>query len=303
MKWSSEAKIGLAVLSAAVILIVGVVLLRGIDLRSKQYALRVFYTNVNGLKTGDLVTVAGLSVGRVESMVLVGRRIAVELTIQTQVKLAKDSRATLKSETIMGGKFIEIAPGVANGVLADGDSLGGDYEADLSELTATLSPISSNVLSILENVNSTFDDPTRARIKAIVADLARSSAGLKRVVRSGGESANTAFADFSAFSRDLARFARTLDSIAQKQGGTIDTSMASLRRLSANAERLSASLDAASGDLADILKTVRRGDGTLGRFVYDDKLYHDLDSLACHFNDLVVDVRSNPQRYVSVHLF
>ena len=66
MKWSNEARIGIGVLAAAVIFIVGVVYLRGIDLRSKQYALNVFYRNVNGLKEGDVVTVAGLAIGRVE---------------------------------------------------------------------------------------------------------------------------------------------------------------------------------------------------------------------------------------------
>ncbi|HTR99502.1 MAG TPA: MlaD family protein, partial [Bacteroidota bacterium] len=188
MKWSNEARIGIGVLAAAVIFIAGVVYLRGIDLRSKQYELKVFYRNVNGLKEGDVVSVAGLAIGRVESMSLAGRGINVLLSIQTKVHLPRDSKAILKSESIMGGKFIEIAPGTDQGMLANGDSLGGLYEADLSELTATLSPITSNVLGILENVNSTFDQPTRQRIQRIVAELEQSSGRLEEVIRAGGRS-------------------------------------------------------------------------------------------------------------------
>jgi phospholipid/cholesterol/gamma-HCH transport system substrate-binding protein len=303
MKWSNEARIGVGVLAAAVIFIAGIVYLRGIDLRSKQYALTVFYRNVNGLKEGDVVTVAGLSIGRVGSMTMVGRGIGVSLSIQTKVHLPKDSKAILKSETIMGGKFIEIAPGVDTLMLANGDSLAGMYEADLSELTATLSPITSNVLGILENVNSTFDEPTRKRIQKIVFELERSSTRLEEVIHAGGKSADASFADVSAFSRDLARFARTLDTIAVAERLNIDTSVTSFAQWSRNMERVSMKLETTTESLNSVLAKVKNGEGTLGKLVQDDRLYNHMDSLSMNLNLLVKDLRENPQRYVKLSLF
>jgi phospholipid/cholesterol/gamma-HCH transport system substrate-binding protein len=303
MKWSNEARIGVGVLAVAVIFIAGIVYLRGIDLRSKQYALTVFYRNVNGLKEGDVVTVAGLSIGRVGSMTMVGRGIGVSLSIQTKVHLPKDSKAILKSETIMGGKFIEIAPGVDTLMLANGDSLAGMYEADLSELTATLSPITSNVLGILENVNSTFDEPTRKRIQKIVFELERSSTRLEEVIHAGGKSADASFADVSAFSRDLARFARTLDTIAVAERLNIDTSVTSFAQWSRNMERVSMKLETTTESLNSVLAKVKNGEGTLGKLVQDDRLYNHMDSLSMNLNLLVKDLRENPQRYVKLSLF
>jgi len=303
MKWSNEARIGIGVLAAAVIFIAGVVYLRGIDLRSKQYELKVFYRNVNGLKEGDVVSVAGLAIGRVESMSLAGRGINVVLSIQTKVHLPKDSRAILKSESIMGGKFIEIAPGMDAAMLANGDSLTGLYEADLSELTATLSPITSNVLGILENVNSTFDQPTRQRIQRIVAELERSSGRLEEVISAGGKSADASFAELSSFSRDLAGAARTIDTIAHDERFNIDTSVTSFSRWSRNMERVSAELETAAGSLNGVLGKVNRGEGTLGMLVQDERLYNHLDSLSMNLNLLVRDLRENPQRYVRLSLF
>jgi phospholipid/cholesterol/gamma-HCH transport system substrate-binding protein len=303
MKWSNEARIGLAVFGAAMILLVGIIYLRGIDLRSKEYALHVFYRNVNGLKDGDVVTVAGLSIGRVESMVLAGNQIAVNLSIGTKVHLPRDSKALLKSQTIMGGKFIEITPGADSLILLNGDTLSGSYEADLSELTATLSPISSNVLGILENVNSTFDEPTRLRIQNIVADLARSSARLQEVVRAGAKNADQAFLDFSSFSKDLARFARTLDTLAVTQRGNLDTGMTAFRRVAVNMDRLSAKLENTAESLNEVLARINRGEGSLGKFVHEEKLYNDLDTLAVNLGQLVRDVKANPERYVRVSVF
>jgi phospholipid/cholesterol/gamma-HCH transport system substrate-binding protein len=303
MKWSNEARIGVGVLAAALIFIVGVVYLRGIDLRSKQYALNVFYRNVNGLKEGDVVTVAGLAIGHVGSMAMVGRSIGVSLAIQTKVHLPRDSKAILKSETIMGGKFIEIAPGSDPAMLANGDTLAGLYEADLSELTATLSPITSNVLGILENVNSTFDEPTRKRIQKIVFDLQRSSTTLDDVIRGGGRSADTSFAEITAFSRDLARFSRTLDTIAVAERWNIDTSVTSFARWSGNMERVSLKLETTTESLNGVLARVQNGQGTLGKLVQDDRLYNHMDSLSMNLNLLVKDLRENPGRYVKLSLF
>ena len=65
----------------------------------------------------------------------------------------------------MGGKLIAITPGTESTMLHNGDTLTGSYEADLTELTSTLAPISSNVLGILERVNTTFDEKRAATYK------------------------------------------------------------------------------------------------------------------------------------------
>jgi len=188
-------------------------------------------------------------------------------------------------------------------MLANGDSLGGLYEADLSELTATLSPITSNVLGILENVNSTFDQPTRQRIQRIVAELERSSGRLEEVISAGGKSADASFAELSSFSRDLAGAARTIDTIAHDERFNIDTSVTSFSRWSRNMERVSAELETAAGSLNGVLGKVNRGEGTLGMLVQDERLYNHLDSLSMNLNLLVRDLRENPQRYVRLSLF
>jgi phospholipid/cholesterol/gamma-HCH transport system substrate-binding protein len=303
MKWTNETRVGFVVFAAAIIFVVGVIVLRGIDLRSKQYSLTVLYRSVTGLKAGDMVTVAGLVVGSVESMTFAGREIRVDLSIQTKVRLPKDSKAVVKSETIMGGKFIEITPGADTLMLRDGDSLFGMYEADLSELTSTLAPISSNVLGILENVNNTFDEPTRRRVQGVVIELERAAKRLDETIQNSGPRADQVMADLSTFARDLSSFARTLDSIAVGQGDKIDASMTSLQKTSSNLSRVSAKLENTADLMNELLTKIKNGEGTLGKLVQKEKLYDDLDSLAVNLTKLVVDIRENPNKYVKVSVF
>ncbi len=303
MTLSNEAKIGIAVFLAAIILVGGIVFLKGMDFRSKDYRLTLFYNNVNGLTEGSPITIAGLNIGKVQDMRLAGNVIAVGISIDNTVNIAADSKAFIKSASIMGGKQIAITPGISPEILRDGDTLTGAYEADLTELTSTLSPISSNVLGILERVNTTFDDPTRRNIQGILLELNRAAQDLQNVIEQQGGHLNYAVGNFSSFSEDMSRFAKRLDTIAIDQKGNINEGVQSIRTTAKTMEEASARFKDASSSIDNVFKRLDRGDGTIGRLMRDDRLYQHLDSLILNINALVVDLRTNPGRYVNVSVF
>jgi len=303
MKLSDEAKIGIAVVGAALVLFSGIVFLRGVDLRGTEYSLTILYHNVNGLQEGSVISVAGLTIGSVESMKLAGTAIAVNASVQTKLRLSKDSKATIKSASIMGGKFIEITPGVQTAMLQNGDTLVGTYEADLSELTATLAPITSNMLGLLENVNTTFDEKTRARIQNIIADVNRSTTELEKIIHSEGRHLGSAISNFETFTTSLSRFAVDLDTITRSQHANLDSSMVNIRRATYNLDRASVEFQTTTQSLNVVLGKMRDGEGTLGRLVHDEQLYNNLDSLTMNLNLLLKDLRENPGRYVKFSVF
>lgn len=303
MKLSNEAKIGIAVFISVIVFVGGVIFLKGMDFRSKEYRVTIFYHNVNGLVEGSPITIAGLNIGKVQDMRLAGNVIAVGVSIDNKVNIAKDSRAFIKSSSIMGGKQIAITPGMDPEILVDGDTLSGAYEADLTELTSTLSPISTNVLGILERVNTTFDDPTRRNIQSILLELNRAAVDLQQVIRAQGGHLDYAVGNFSTFSEDMSRFAKRLDTIAVAQKGNIDEGVKSIKVTAKTMEEASGKFRDASASIDNVFKKMERGDGTLGKMIYDDRLYVHLDSLILNINELVKDLKANPKKYVNVSVF
>lgn len=303
MTLSHETRIGIAVFLAAVILVGGVIFLKGIDFRSRDYRLTIHYANVNGLTEGSPITIAGLTIGKVEDMRLAGNTIAVGVAIDNDVYIAKDSKAYIKSSSIMGGKQIAITPGMSDETLKNGDTLSGAYEADLTELTSTLSPISTNVLGILERVNTTFDEKTRLHIQNILMDLNRSTTELQSVIRTQGQTVDYAFDNFAEFSEQLTRVAKNLDTIAVSQRGNIDDGVKSIKVTAKTMEEAAWRFREASATLENVFKRIEKGEGTLGRLSRDEQLYRDVDSLVVNLNELVKDLKANPKRYVSVSVF
>lgn len=303
MKLSNDAKIGIVVFLAAAVLIIGIVYLKGLNFQSKEYHLTIYYDNVNGLTDGSPITIAGLTIGKVDDLRLSGSVIAVDVSIQKDVRISKDSKAFIKSSSIMGGKQIAITPGVLTETLQPGDTLTGAYEADLTELTSTLSPISTNVLGILERVNTTFDEPTRRNIQVTLLEFSRAARELQEVVKKQGGNLDYALGNFSIFSQRLTQFAAQLDTLAVTQRGNIDDGVNSIRNTAKTMEEAAKRFGEASKSIESVFKKVDNSEGTLGKLIQKDSLYNHLDSLAVNLNALVKDIKQNPGRYVSVSIF
>ncbi|MEK7243272.1 MAG: MlaD family protein, partial [Thermodesulfobacteriota bacterium] len=109
---SSEAKVGLFVLVGLIILGYMSVQIGKQTLGLKKgYTLEVFFDNAAGLDRDASVQIAGVEVGRVESIQLQAGKALVRLRITPGVKLEKDAIAAIKTHGILGEKYVELHPG------------------------------------------------------------------------------------------------------------------------------------------------------------------------------------------------
>lgn len=88
------------------------------------YSVNAEFTKVGGLSIGSDVRINGIKVGTVTAQDLNNEDYTVRVTfsIASNVKLPKDSVATIVSDGLMGNKFVKIEPGKAKEYLADGDT-------------------------------------------------------------------------------------------------------------------------------------------------------------------------------------
>lgn len=87
----------------------------------QQYTVQAEFVNVAGIKKGASVQVAGVDVGEVTELSLVDEYANLTLRIDNDIKIPRDSMASVKSQGIIGDKFIQISLGGDEEVLAEGD--------------------------------------------------------------------------------------------------------------------------------------------------------------------------------------
>lgn len=106
--------------------------------RANNYTLKADFDSVSGLKKGALVSIAGVNVGRVSKIALSGEEQAqVSLTLPKDVKVTDDAIASIKTQGIIGDKYIRISQGGSDIFLAEGDVISETESAvDLEELVS-----------------------------------------------------------------------------------------------------------------------------------------------------------------------
>ena len=120
-KYSMETSVGIFVVVC--LLCVAYLTLRLGDvsfLGDRSYSLFAKFTSVSGLKMGSSVEMVGMEIGRVAgfSMDQKDQVAVVELRIGNEFKVYDDAIASIKSNGLLGDKFVNIEPG------GGGDQLG-----------------------------------------------------------------------------------------------------------------------------------------------------------------------------------
>lgn len=96
------------------------------DLQTVEgYEVTATFTKVGGLDTGSDVRISGIKVGTVTEQSLDPQtyQAVVRMSIKPDVKLPTDTRASVASDGLLGGKFMKLEPGGAAERLSDGDQI------------------------------------------------------------------------------------------------------------------------------------------------------------------------------------
>ncbi|HEV8311356.1 MAG TPA: outer membrane lipid asymmetry maintenance protein MlaD [Methylomirabilota bacterium] len=102
---------------------------------ARGYVVYADFPTVGGLKSGASVEIAGVPVGRVESIRLKDYQARVAMHIDQSVQLQADAIVSIKTKGLIGEKFVQINPGGSEKTIQPGGRLS-EVEApvDIEEL-------------------------------------------------------------------------------------------------------------------------------------------------------------------------
>ncbi|MCD6292633.1 MAG: outer membrane lipid asymmetry maintenance protein MlaD [Deltaproteobacteria bacterium] len=87
------------------------------------YKVHASFSSVSGLKSGARIEIAGVQVGKVSRITLVEDQARVELSLKPEVKIGSDVFASIKTQGIIGDKFVQLTPGADDDFLKDGEEI------------------------------------------------------------------------------------------------------------------------------------------------------------------------------------
>ncbi|MFQ6396992.1 MCE family protein [Nocardia sp. KC 131] len=104
--------------------VIGAVLIIGLLIGSSAYKMigvgektvKAEFAQTAGVKVGDKVNVAGVPMGRVSGAKLEGGHILLSLSVDNDVDLGPDAKASIKMATLLGARYVDLDPGDGSGL-------------------------------------------------------------------------------------------------------------------------------------------------------------------------------------------
>lgn len=305
--FNKEFKIGVFVILAILILIFGIDYLKGINLFSPVNFYYASYDNVQGLEVAAPVTCNGYKIGQVREIEFDydhPGKIKVELALNKGVKIPEDSKALLAT-TLLDGAYIDLKMGSSKQLLP----LGGEIAPQSApDLMATVSnDIMPAVNDMLPKLNAIMDnlDAVTSNLAVLSNDPAL-AASIKRLNGITGN-VNAMTENFNNISYGLKNQIPSIMGNVGRASHGLDTVAANLGMLSYQLKTLP--LNATMENVNEITENLTRFSNqlnneksSLGMLMNDPELYNRLNSVAADVDSLIVDIKKNPKRYISIKL-
>lgn len=293
--YKQEVSVGLLVIVAAVIFIVGLMWLSGTPLGSGgRTELQVQFEDVSGLASGDPVLVSGYNVGRVADVDFRGvGQILVTIELREDIPPHADATASVSALDFLGSMKIDYAPGTSPNMLEEGTVLIGTRQTGLTDGIPELKDQASAVMMGLQEVM------TPEMAENLNATLVSLQVALSRVTRlvdgqGGGPSLTTTLGT-------MERVAARLDTVLANP--SLTESMDQFGSVMDSLQELIDGLSGTTDRLASITARIDSGNGTIAMALNDSTLHHDAHELLTAITELVDDMRERPGRYLHLKVF
>ena len=297
IKFNKEFKIGLSVIVAIAVLIFGIDYLKGINLFTPSNYYIAEYDNVAGLEVSAPVTIDGFKVGQVRELNFNYEKpgkIQVVLALDKHLNVPEDTYAQLAS-SLLSGASVELKMGHSTKMLEKGSVIKTRGVSDIMDALANdLMPQVNSILpkidSLLYNLNMLVADTALAasigRLDGITGNLLATSQGLSTTMNR----------EVPGIMNNARHISTTLDTVAGNLGTLsyqlrtlpLNATMDNVRDITANLEKFSQSLN--------------NQNSSLSKLTSDPELYNRLNRVAADVDSLIVDIKKNPKRYISIKL-
>ncbi len=298
-----EAKLGMVFLLAIIIFVWGLFFLKEWRVTGDTYLVDVHLSSAVGVKSSDPILVGGVRIGKVEAVTLDNLTPIITLRIDEPFEIPEDSQVEVISRSVMGEKSINIRKGVSTVMVPPGGTIEGTTAPGISDMFTQVDSVTLNMRDLLKNANILLDPEREKSIKSSLAGVHDLTIELQETLKRESGQINRVVANMDSLVSNVRDLSETERS---KVTGTLDN----LENTSGRLRTMMDDLQTTTTALGNILTRLDRGEGTMGKLFQDDRLYEDvvrvagkMDRLVTSLDELVVDLKSNPGRYVTVEIF
>jgi len=292
-----ELKVGLVVALAIAILVIGIIWVKGIRFNQNRYRYSVIFPNVGALEVGDPVSVSGVQKGKVEEIKLFQGDVLVTFNLSTDVVLKKDAKFTVMNIGLMGERFVAAETGHSDTLLDLSKPIRGYYDTGIPEVMGMMGEMVSEVRRLVDHLEGVVGTKwSQESLTEIIKNLRKISGDISGLLdRNQGK--------FDQTMQDLSYSSAELKKMIDENKTKLQTTVDKFGTASVKLDNITTTLDSVSLSLKKLSSKIERGEGTLGQLVNDTTLYKQIKKTTQDVDDLILDIKKNPKKYLKFTVF
>lgn len=309
MKISNETKVGILASIAIAIFIIGYNFLKGNDIFSSENEFYAKYDKVDGLAISKPVLVNGYQVGRVSALTLQANgQILAQFKIDPKYEIPKNTIARLESTDLLGSKAVVFDLGNSLQYAIDGDTLNANVQANILE---QVEPVQKKAEIIIARLDSVLTSVNLILNPDFQKNINRSFASIARTLETLESTSKTVDGAVGIEAKRIDVILANAESISNNLKNNNEKITSMLKNMDSFSDQLAktnmkATIDNANKavtELQTVVNKINTGTGSIGLLINDTKLYDNLNNSAKNLDNLMLDVKANPKRYVSFSVF
>ena len=295
--FTKEVKIGLTGVAALAVLYLGVSFLKGISF-SPSHTYYITFANAKGLATSSPVYADGYQIGIVRDIAYDYDKpgeVVVEISVDSDVRMPIGTKASL-AEGMLGGCTLNLKMGTnPKEIIASGDTIKGDDSDGLFEQIANVMPEVSQVLqhvdSLILTLNTLAANPNLQQTLSNMEQLTANANVLAANLNTSSENLN------KLLQNDVPRLMNTFD----QAGKNVTQLTGNLAQL--DMQQTLDKVNQTIGDVQELINLMQDPNGNIGLLLKDTAVYHNLNGTIQSANNLLIDLKEHPKRYVHFSVF
>ena len=310
MKFTKEIKAGLIAILAIVGFVILFQFMKGKSLFTTDNIFYAKFDNVEGLAASNPVSINGLKVGQVDQIIPITEpdgkiHFVVKVTIDDNFEFSKKSTLEIFEPGLMSGKEMRVNLAYGSPMAKDGDTLKGAFTLSMmNNISSQVGPVKDQlqvvlkrVDSLMVNANAMTDAQNQQAIRALLSSLNRTVTSFE----STSQQTNALLANNDPRIQKMLDNANLATVSARttidKYGRVADE--VDVQKLNNTIDKLSLTADKLNG----IISGIQNGEGSLGKLAKDEQLYQNLNESSANLNNLILDLKANPNRYLNFSVF
>lgn len=276
----TEIRVGITVIVGLIIFIWILGWAKNFSLSSNQKTLLVKFNSVSGLEVGDNVSVNGVRKGFVENFKLEGDKVIVSLSLDNDVKLQKDATFSISMLDLMGGKKVNINPGISSQPIDYNEVQTGIFYADIPEVMSMLGTVEGDIPAIIKDIKITLsslnnyltDNDLNTDIKSSLSNLNKASKKLNILLDENRKGINQ-------LTQNTVKLTQNVNDFLDENKSSLKSSVEELHTVLTQTDSLLVSVNTFS-------REIKNKKNNIGKILYDDKLYDNLSQSLTQLNEL-----------------